>query len=285
MSNRIPIFFRLQGGLGNQLFQICYGKWVARTTGRKVIFWFYSKRDPFGRRQMVDEFTNNVLKNHLIFVVYFLSGLTKFIGRFRADEQSPFSYRPLKLKSSSLFIEGYFQTFEYDIRHCEYFIEELRDFVTKRFESRFPNLKPRIKYNLVCIRRFEEVEEMSDVHVRNLYENINSISTDILGKAESILPKNVPLYLLSYLPDSTALRRFRECGFDVADVKSLAHWLPFDEWDWMAFCSDANTIVLSGSSFHFWIACVIANGTILYQDGLFFNNSLKPVGGSKVVSC
>lgn len=115
--NPLPLVVKLQGGLGNQLFQICFGVDAQRRLGRTVIFEtsFFSEPGTSTPRDL--EVNLNQLGLRTVRWQRLAGSVAASLPhRLRILEHFPEAVRVADLKKSTLSAVGYFQTPESPLR-------------------------------------------------------------------------------------------------------------------------------------------------------------------------
>ena len=184
------------GGLGNQIFQFCFGMIMSKLSSRVLVidessFLVYKKFRPLLNEILNDKYTNKFNKNN--YLIKLCTNLKIFVKIFQDKNfynvfKKDIDYL-IESKSNILVLDGYWQTFKLlDELKPEYFL----DFFSKKLSKEFKK-----KETLVCMH-IRRGDYYNDSKIRNVH-GILSISyfEDAIKKFESKFNNELSYHIYS----------------------------------------------------------------------------------------
>ena len=257
------VFFRVVGGIGNQLFIYFTGKALEKN-GFEVIFdlksgffWDEHQREPVLQKLDLNIRKSNWLEIFYFFIVkYFTSPLIGFFLK----EKNPNQFTNLNLLNNKYnFIEGYFQSFTYFDDHKKEIINGLNFDIID--DNRYLNYLRIIEESeSVCIHirtvqktehtSLEEKKELLDIDYYN--NSINKMINEIGENSIFFVFARDLIWAKNNLPK----------GFKYVFVE---HKVTNDFFEFILM-SKCKNFILANSTFSWWAAYISGSKNVIYRD-------------------
>lgn len=264
------IVIKIQGGLGNQMFQYAFASILAKKNKSKLliddsIYTFTDKKTGFTPRKfelsIFDcEFCFAKSKDKLFF--YNLSLINKIkkklklnYPKFYNEPEFEYSSKVNVLKYPIYFI-GYFQSFKYFVGFEDY-VRELFVFPTNKLSQKNKDLIPVLKNKNTIAVHIRRGDYISDP-VTNQFHG--SCSLEYYTKAIAIVSKTIAQPTLVFFSDDYQWVK-ENFEFLTADKIFVSHNIGGDSWVDMYLMSICSHNIIANSSFSWWGAWLNANPT------------------------
>jgi hypothetical protein len=245
---------RLQGGLGNQMFQIAAAVSLAKELGSEAKFDFNTCHTP-AQGFTSNKYRENIFKN--------LTDAELTTVRFNGVYTEPkFSYQELP-KTDNIILHGYFQSEKYFKKHKEHIIN-LFDYRGEEYDKAFEFLED----------EFDETDRITAVHVRRGdylknpdYHPVCSI--EYYKKGMDMTYDNNMKYL--FLSDDMKWCKENFKGDNI-------HYSPFtseiEDFYLLTLCDNH---IIANSSFSWWGAYIAEGDKVIAPKNWFGKNGPKDV--------
>jgi len=268
MRKKKMIIIKLEGGLGNQMFQYALANIVAKKNETTILIdnTFFSqtqKKEGFTPRNFELSIFNNTYINASssdIATFYKPSILEKFKSKlgfnsFKVYYEKQFGFdNNLQSINSPVYLSGYFQSYKYFIGH-ESFIRKLFAFPFEKLDA--VNRKMLLKINnsnsiSVHIRRGDYV---SDKITQNYHGNC---SLSYYEEAISNIASKIDDITFFFFSDDLewVKKQFKDLSYPKFFID---HNQNNDNWKDMFLMSSCNHNIIANSSFSWWAAWLNAN--------------------------
>jgi len=262
------IIIKLQGGLGNQMFQYAFASILAKKNNDcllidKSFFEEVEKKPGFTPREFdlpVFKKTNSEASSKVIFLFHHLSFFNKIkkkIGfnypKIYNEPFFGFCKKALDLKSP-VYINGYFQSYKYFIEN-ERFIKNIFSFPIKELDLRNKNILSDIQKSNTISVHIRRGDYVNDKITQQFHGNCD---LDYYLEAISLLASQYNTFTLLFFSD------------DSDWVKEQFEYLPYpkifidhnkneNSWKDMFLMSSCNHNIIANSSFSWWAAWLNEN--------------------------
>jgi hypothetical protein len=239
---------KLQGGLGNQLFQLGFLDYISKITGKQTyIYELHSPSSVHSKNQYYET----------IFQEW--KPLYKLQNAYMINENSNLEYEDWKSKlnnSTNICVYGYFQRYEY--------IDLIRDeFISK------------LKFNNSILEKYPEISNKIFIHIRggdyknNTFHEINLTKyyqrcMELCKNEEFVIFTNDIAYAKNYFKDIPIIEE--------------------SEVDTLYLMSKAKGCICANSSFSWWGAYLNLNRPI-FMPSKWFNDSRMNISGYYFKGC
>lgn len=253
---------KLQGGLGNQMFQYAFGKVLEKKLSVKILFDTFSyKKQPQKRNSklsqrdyelgifdllQVDSITSFQLI--LVKIVCCISKIfhLPFFVKYKEKKYSEYNVNLLKEKKYLYYI-GYFQN--------EFYYQGIKDELKKIF--RLPPLKENDKENYYLLKKIEQTNNSVFIHVRrDDYVSLDLNISDIYyKKAVAYIKQRVPdaCFFVFCAEDVDYIKKHFDIGveFEIIGEKNKTRENYYENMRLMMACKHA---IIANSSYSWWAA-------------------------------
>lgn len=267
-KRKIMLIIKLQGGLGNQMFQYAFASILAKYNKTNVhidyrFFELTEKKPGFTPRIFeLGVFCNKIAKasSSSINSFYFLSKFSKFKKKIGLNypkiyNELSFEFQPeIQTLKAPVYLNGYFQSYKYLIGH--------EDFIRKVFSFPVNNLDKINEELLSIIKTSNSIA----IHVRRGDYVMDEITSEYHGSC-SLNYYNEAINLLASKKNDFTLFFFSD---DSEWVKEHFNELPFtkiiidhnkgdNSWKDMMLMSKCKHNIIANSSFSWWAAWLNTN--------------------------
>jgi len=276
------IIIKLQGGLGNQLFQYAFARGVSSRQKTD----FKLDQNPFHTYYKLHKYSlqhfnvkENPAKNRNMFGFVWFRTQYKIFDVF---------YRYLRLKSKLLYFYYPEQTFRFDPRvfskkgtyfdgfwQTEKYFENIRDELRKEITLN----KSLSEYSQNILNEINNKNAVS-IHVRRAdyvtHENFGTCSMDYYKKAIAYMTEHVkfPHFFIFSDDYDWASENFKSIGYPITCVNNTAE-KNYEDLMLMANCRHN---IIANSSFSWWGAWLNSNrNKIVIAPKIWFSNPAKPI--------
>lgn len=260
---RTKIYFRVVGGIGNQLFIYFTGK-ALEHLGHKVIFDLKSGFfwDEHGRKPILHYLDNKINKSSWLDVILFYKVkyfTSPFFGFF-LKEKTPNTFTDLShFKKRLYFIEGYFQSYNYFEKYKYEIIENLNfdiieDKIYLKFQEKIKSSKEPICIHIRTVQKSEKTtkEEEKELLDINYYNQAIKQMFEMFGKKSNFFvfardlqwaKKNLPKDYKYNFVENTIQNDLYE----------------------FILMSNCKNFILANSTFSWWAAYISGSKNVLYR--------------------
>ena len=257
------IFFRVVGGIGNQLFIYFTGKALEKQ-GYEVVFDLKSGFfwDAYGRKPILQKLDLVIKKTSWfeVSIFYIVKYITSPIIGFFLKEKTPHTYTDLSGFNHKLnFIEGYFQSYVYFDRHKKSIIKHLDFDIID--EKEMLNYLELIKKNQsVCVHiRTIQKSEKTTIEEKNELLDVNYYN-EAIDDLKTKIGKNVVFFV--FARDINWAKQNLNKGFNYIFIEpSIRNDL--QEFILMTQCK---YFILANSTFSWWAAYISGSQQVIYKN-------------------
>lgn len=262
------IVIKLQGGLGNQMFQYAVAAILAKINKTKVviddsIFNLKEKTLGYTPRDFelsIFEKSFNFAKNSDLFLFEKPSVLNEIKRRIKLNYlkiiiEQPFSYLPDLLKTKSpAYLKGYFQSFQYFFEF-ENFVRDLFKFSTDNLSQENLDLIPILKNKNTIAIHVRRGDYVSDT-ITNQFHGTCSMEYYLKG-ITAVTSKIKNPILVFFSDDSDWItNNFENLPYDKIFI---THNRGLNSWIDMYLMSICSHNIIANSSFSWWAAWLNSN--------------------------
>jgi hypothetical protein len=262
------IIIKLQGGLGNQMFQYAFASILAKKNNDCVLidksfFELIEKKPGFTPREFdlaVFKKTNNEATSPAIFLFYhltFLDKIKKKMGfnypKIYNEPFFGFYEKALDLKSP-VYINGYFQSYKYFIGK-ERFIKKIFSFPIEELDLQNKNILSNIEKTNTISVHIRRGDYVNDRITQQFHGNCD---LDYYLDAIAILASQHKTFTLLFFSDDSdwAKEQFEYLPYPKLFID---HNKNENSWKDMCLMSSCNHNIIANSSFSWWAAWLNEN--------------------------
>ena len=261
---KTKIYFRVVGGIGNQLFIYFAGK-ALEYSGHKVIFDLKSGFfwDEHGRKPILQKIDNELNKSSWLDVIlfYVVKYFTSpFFGLF-IKEKTPNTFTDLSNFQNKLnFVEGYFQSFNYFETYKNQIIQNLNfdiieDEIYLKFQKKIKLAKEPICIHIRTVQKSEkttkeEEKELLDINfynqaIKQMFEKFGESSNFfVFARDLQWAKKNLP-------------KDYKYNFIDTTIKNDLYEFI---------LMSNCKNFILANSTFSWWAAYISNSKNVFYRE-------------------
>ena len=263
---------KLQGGLGNQMFQYAFGLALKAKTGRKTLFdksWFdealrlANNSKEFTNGIAIREYNLNIFNIAPFFASYEQSSsCTK-----KVTEQKNFIFEPKLLKKKkSTYYEGYFQN--------EKYFKDIKDTIKKEFT--FPPIQKNDDFNNTWLNKIKACENPVFIHLRRGdYLNLQgwTLTTEYYKKAIQYITEHInnpTFFIFGQNCEDYIKNEFKmDIPFEIiGETNSQKE----EDWKDIVLMMQCKHAIIANSTFSWWAAWLgNANKGIVIAPSPFIN--------------
>ena len=264
----------LQGGLGNQLFQIFNTISYALT---------YKKAFAFTNKVQLESKRSTYWNSFLSPLAKFTKDIDYYKNKFTIINEKEFAYNELPYYNDvdNILLNGYFQSYKYFEQHSENIMKLIR--LNDKKEA------VRIKYSTIISIQHDiismhfrrgDYKQLQDCHPLMTYDYYNKALNYIIATAPAPVPSNINAYTvlifceINDLPDiSNMLQRLGQ-NFPTLTFQIIKFSIP--DWEQMLLMSMCQHNIIANSSFSWWGAYLNTNpNKIVCYPNNWFGPKLK----------
>ncbi len=235
---------KLQGGLGNQLFQYAFGRLFSVLNNEEVKFYFISNKNDTSREYILNKFnTHTSFISEDVYEIVKIGIIVKILRKISGNYHIGYEENILKLKKK--YIEGYFQSYKYLEPIKEILFREIS--LVEPIETKYSDIVEEIKNSdSVCVhvRRGDYISnpEFSICGIDYYLQAISIISEKI---------KNPSFYIFS--DDIKWCKENLKLSYEISFIENN---LPEESLIMGSLCRHS---IIGNSSFGFWMAWLNKN--------------------------